>query len=100
MEDPLKVPLVFANFWVQIHEVPLGYFSEPLARQIGDFFGKFLEYDGANLGKRLGNHLCVRVQLDVSDSYCQGKMELRFETAEIGWDLSLRDQFRRALCNE
>ncbi|MBA0552042.1 hypothetical protein Golob_022884, partial [Gossypium lobatum] len=50
-EDPLKVPLIYVNFWVKIHEVPLGFFSEALARQVGDFIGKFIEYDGSNMGK-------------------------------------------------
>ncbi|MBA0677943.1 hypothetical protein Goari_019316 [Gossypium aridum] len=58
-KDPLKVPLIFVNFWVQIHEVPPGFFFEALTRQIGDFTGKILEYDGSNLGK--GN-LSLRAQ--------------------------------------
>ncbi|KAK5775830.1 hypothetical protein PVK06_043775 [Gossypium arboreum] len=41
------------NFWVQIHEVPPGFFSEVLARKIGDFLRKFLEYDGSNIRKNL-----------------------------------------------
>lgn len=36
-EDPSRVPLIFAFFWVQIHDVLIGFFSEALARQMGDF---------------------------------------------------------------
>ncbi|MBA0813436.1 hypothetical protein Gohar_027284 [Gossypium harknessii] len=64
-EDSLKVPLIFSNFWVQIHDVPPGHFSEALTRQMGDFIGKFLEYDGANLGRGVRNHLRIRIQMDV-----------------------------------
>ncbi|KAH1122464.1 hypothetical protein J1N35_005624, partial [Gossypium stocksii] len=64
-EDPLKVPLISVNFWVQIHEVPLRFFSKALGRQIGDFLENFLKYDGSNMGKRVRNYLRIRVQLDV-----------------------------------
>ncbi|XP_016743170.1 uncharacterized protein [Gossypium hirsutum] len=135
-DDPLKVPLIYANFWVQIHEVPLGFFSEALERQIGDFIGKFIEYNGSNLGKGVRHYLRIRVKLDVrkplkrkkkilfssgicsyvsfkyerltlfcffcgrlghSDSFFHSKMELGFEVAEIGWNLSILAQSRRAL---
>ncbi|MBA0804408.1 hypothetical protein Gohar_003995, partial [Gossypium harknessii] len=29
--DSMKVPLILAKFWVQVHDVPSGFFSEPLA---------------------------------------------------------------------
>ncbi|KAK5785599.1 hypothetical protein PVK06_040201 [Gossypium arboreum] len=135
-EDPLKVPLIFACFWVQIHEVPPSFYIETLAHQIEGFLGNFLEFDGTNLGKGLCTYLHVREQLDVrrplkmknkvmfsvvacsyvsfkyerltlfcffygrlghSDSFCQAKMALGFDVAEMGWDLSLRAQSRRAL---
>ncbi|KAA3488484.1 reverse transcriptase [Gossypium australe] len=48
-----------------IHDVPAGFYSEALARQLGDFIGLFLKYDGANMGKGYQNFLRVRIQLDV-----------------------------------
>ncbi|MBA0593239.1 hypothetical protein Gorai_010193 [Gossypium raimondii] len=64
-EDPLKVLLIFTPFWVQIHDVPIGLFSEKLAIQLGNFIGVFLEYDTSNLGKENRNYMRVRVQIDV-----------------------------------
>ncbi|MBA0788546.1 hypothetical protein Gotri_027859, partial [Gossypium trilobum] len=64
-EDPLKIPLVYVPFWVQIHDVPIGLFSENLAKLLGNFIGAFLEYDGSNLGKENCNYMRVRVQIDV-----------------------------------
>ncbi|MBA0757723.1 hypothetical protein Gotri_020791 [Gossypium trilobum] len=52
-EDPLKVSLVYANFWVQIHGVPIGFFNGVFARQLGDFLTKYMEYDSMNLDKGL-----------------------------------------------
>ncbi|MBA0660417.1 hypothetical protein Goklo_012435 [Gossypium klotzschianum] len=52
-EDSLKVPLINVNFLVQIHEIRTSFFIESLARQLGNFLRKFLEYDGTNFGKGL-----------------------------------------------
>ncbi|MBA0653420.1 hypothetical protein Goklo_020599 [Gossypium klotzschianum] len=38
----LQVPLFFAEFWVQIHNLSGGFTSEGMARQLGDFIGKFM----------------------------------------------------------
>lgn len=64
-EDPLLVPLIFLQFWDQIHDIPAGYYSEALAKQLGEFIGLFLEYDGANMGKGYLNFLSVGIQLNV-----------------------------------
>ncbi|PPR96281.1 hypothetical protein GOBAR_AA24388 [Gossypium barbadense] len=64
-EDPLKIPLIFSPFWVQIHTIPMGFFYENLARQLGYFLGKFMEYDNSDLGKGKRNFMRIRVQWDV-----------------------------------
>ncbi|MBA0712943.1 hypothetical protein Golax_012011, partial [Gossypium laxum] len=64
-EDPLKIPLFMAPFWVQIHDVPIGLFSKKLAVQLGNFVGEFIEYDVSNLGKENRNYMQVRVRIDV-----------------------------------
>lgn len=50
-EDPLKVPLTQDNFWVQIHEVSIGFFSGSFVRQMKNFIGKFMEYDSKSLSR-------------------------------------------------
>ncbi|MBA0845287.1 hypothetical protein Goarm_022928, partial [Gossypium armourianum] len=84
-EDPLKVPLISSPFWVQIHDVPIGFYSDKLAMQLGNFIGIFQEYDGSNLGKENMNFMRIRA-----------KMEAGVEVNVMGWDLSLRAQSRRA----
>ncbi|MBA0601223.1 hypothetical protein Gorai_004407, partial [Gossypium raimondii] len=44
-DDLMQVPLVFSYFWVQIHDLPLRLFSKDIAKQFGNFFGAFVEYD-------------------------------------------------------
>ncbi|MBA0664005.1 hypothetical protein Goklo_004081, partial [Gossypium klotzschianum] len=99
-EDPLKIPLVFVPFWVQIHDVPVGLFSENLAIQLGNFIGVFLEYDASNLGKENRNYMRIRVQIDVRKPLRrkkQARMMMGVDIIEMGWDLSLRAPSRRAL---
>lgn len=43
--DPLKVPLWWLNIWIQVHDLPSGFMSEAVGRQLGDFFGEFLSYE-------------------------------------------------------
>ncbi|MBA0701695.1 hypothetical protein Goari_020339, partial [Gossypium aridum] len=104
-EDPLKVPLVSSPFWVQVHGVPIWFYSENLAMQLGNFIGIFQDYDGSSLGKENMNFMRIRVQVDIqrplrrknhNDSFCEAKMEVGAEVNELGWDLSLRAPSRRA----
>ncbi|KAK5836589.1 hypothetical protein PVK06_012383 [Gossypium arboreum] len=135
-EDPVKVPLVFANFLVQVHELPTGIFLKFIVRQLEDFIGKFLEYDSKSLSRGVRNFFRIKVQLDIrrplkwkknimfasenctyvsfkyerltifcfycgclrhNDSFCHIRMSKgEEESVELGWDLSLRVQSRRA----
>ncbi|KAA3487800.1 reverse transcriptase [Gossypium australe] len=74
----------FLTASVQIHGVLTGFFNEVLATQLGDFLGKYVEYDSLNLDR---GH---------NDSFCQAKMALGFEVAKMEWDLSLKAQSKRA----
>ncbi|MBA0628886.1 hypothetical protein Godav_023517 [Gossypium davidsonii] len=125
-----------ANLWhpVKVHDVPIDFYSENLAIQLGNFIGIFQEYDGSSLGKEIMNFMRIRVQIDIrrplkrkkqvmfknkcsyvrfkyerltlfcfycgrlghNDSFCEAKMEAGVEVDEMGWDLSLRAQSRRA----
>ncbi|MBA0605499.1 hypothetical protein Godav_018069, partial [Gossypium davidsonii] len=44
-EDSLQVPLVFAECWVQVHNLPMGIMSKGMACQFGNFIGQILDYD-------------------------------------------------------
>lgn len=73
----MKIPLIFSPFQVQIHDILMGFFSESLARQLGDFLGKFLEYDNSDLRKGNRNFMRIQVQLDVRHSL-KRKKEIMF----------------------
>lgn len=35
----ITVPLVFANFWFRVHNLLMGFMSEGMVRQFGNFIG-------------------------------------------------------------
>lgn len=41
-EEPVNVKLFFMDFWIQVHDLPTGFMSEVVGRQLGNFFGEFL----------------------------------------------------------
>lgn len=47
-EDLTKVQTWFLNIWIQLYNLPMGYMMESVGRQLGNFFGEFLEYDSKN----------------------------------------------------
>ncbi|KAK5825720.1 hypothetical protein PVK06_020581 [Gossypium arboreum] len=64
-EDPLSIPLVLADWWVQIHYLPPGFIKESMALLFGNFIGKFLDYAMKNLSNGYKNFMHIQVQIDV-----------------------------------
>ncbi|CAN1760292.1 hypothetical protein LINPERHAP1_LOCUS7477 [Linum perenne] len=44
-EQPLQADLLHVDFWVQVYDLSVGFFSEQVARVLGDFVGSFVTYD-------------------------------------------------------
>ncbi|KAK5785224.1 hypothetical protein PVK06_039787 [Gossypium arboreum] len=65
-EDPLVVPLLSSEFWVQVHDLPPGLMTNLLAKQFRNFLGQFLEYNTTILTMGINKFMRVRVRLDVS----------------------------------
>ncbi|KAH1108207.1 hypothetical protein J1N35_011975 [Gossypium stocksii] len=65
-ENPSLVPLLSSEFWVQIHNLPPGLMTEAMARQFGDFLGRFLDYDTTFRSINFQSFMHIRVQLDVT----------------------------------
>lgn len=64
-EDPFKVPLNEVYFWIQIYHLPVGYMSEVVDKQLGNFFGTFLKYDSNNNSSLWRECMRLRVRVDV-----------------------------------
>ncbi|KAK5824560.1 hypothetical protein PVK06_019340 [Gossypium arboreum] len=64
-EIPSAIPLWTTVFWVQVHNLPSGFFIEGMARQLRNFIGMFYEYDAALITKGVTKYMRIRVLLDV-----------------------------------
>lgn len=64
-ENPVKVPLVSLNIWIQIHDLPSGFMSEQVGKQLGNFFGEFIMYDHKNDSSLWRECMRLKIKLDV-----------------------------------
>lgn len=64
-EEPIEVPLWHLNMWMQIFDLPMGFMSEEVGKQLGIFFGEFLEYDHKNNTSIWRKCMRIKVRLDV-----------------------------------
>ncbi|MBA0850993.1 hypothetical protein Goshw_010900 [Gossypium schwendimanii] len=56
---------VVKEFWVQIYNLPHGFFTEAIAKQFGDFIGVFVDYDVKAITAGLRNYMLIRVKVDI-----------------------------------
>ncbi|MBA0835848.1 hypothetical protein Goarm_008102, partial [Gossypium armourianum] len=102
-EDPLSVQLNWVDFWMLIHDLPLGFMSEAVARQLGSFIGVFLEYDASTTQLGYKRIMRLNVRIDVRKPL-KKKKQLTLPNCEahnplqeyvFHWDISLRAQLRK-----
>lgn len=64
-EDPVKVTLNEVEFWIQIYDLPVGYMTEMMGKQLGNFFGTFVHYDAKNNSILWREYMRLRIKIDV-----------------------------------
>lgn len=60
-----NIPLVHVPFWVQIHNLPLGFMTATLGTYLGNFIITFMEYDKTNSTNLWRKYMRIRVMIDV-----------------------------------
>lgn len=75
-EDPMMVSLFWSDFWVQIHDLPIGLMSETMAKQFGEFIRQFIDYDAKSLPTECRVFMKIRVRLDVRNPMMRKKLIL------------------------
>lgn len=76
-EDPSQVPLFEVDFWIQIHGLPVGYMSEVVGKQLGNFFGSFLHYDTKNNSGIWREFMRLIIKVDVHKPLKKEEEELQ-----------------------
>ena len=64
-EQPRNVPLYFTSFWTQVYNLPIGFMSAKILKDIGNYVSTFLESDEHNLMGVWRNYMRIRVTIDV-----------------------------------
>lgn len=82
-EDPTKVPLVAVDFWIQIHNLPMELMSEAIGKQLGNFFGTFLQYDSNNNSSIWREFMRLRIRVDVRKPLKRKKKICRRDRTEV-----------------
>ncbi|GAU10145.1 hypothetical protein TSUD_423150, partial [Trifolium subterraneum] len=59
------IPLFHVNFWVQIHDVPIGMMLETVGKGLANYIGEFVEYDKNNNTSFWRKYMRVKVRVDV-----------------------------------
>lgn len=63
--DPTKVSLNEIEFWIQIYDLPSGFMTEAVGKQLGNFFGSFVIYDASNNTSIWREYMRLKIKVDV-----------------------------------
>ncbi|MBA0695616.1 hypothetical protein Goari_002229, partial [Gossypium aridum] len=96
-ENPKDVNFHYADFWFQVHDLPSRFTSEPLARNLGNVMGSFLDYDASSRMNVFSNFMRICVRLDIhqpiighSDSSSQKLLDSPEGELVKGWPEEIR----------
>lgn len=82
-EDPTKVSLFEMDFWIQIHDLPIGFMSEIVGKQLGNYFGMFIKYDSNNNSSKWREFMRLKVRIDVRKPLKRKKKICRKDKTEV-----------------
>ncbi|MBA0847410.1 hypothetical protein Goshw_017556, partial [Gossypium schwendimanii] len=88
-EDLSMLPLIYAEFWVQIHDLPLGLMSEAMRKKkivLGTSRTIYARFQYEKLS--LFCFLCGK--LGHGENFCLVRVRVDSTKIIIGWDISLR----------
>ncbi|KAL8492824.1 hypothetical protein ACS0TY_024137 [Phlomoides rotata] len=60
-----NMDLCLVAFWVQIYDLPIGSFTEEVGCALGNFIGRFLEYDVIKGGAVWKAYMRIRVEINI-----------------------------------
>lgn len=79
-----EIPLTSAEFWVQVHKLPVEFFTEKIAKAVGSSLGDFVRADKKNFDGAWKTFLRVRVLLDITKPL-KRKMKIKKGSGDWLW---------------
>ena len=64
-DNPNQVPLYLTDLWIQVYNLPCGFMSEKVGKEIGNFIGSYVKANANNFGRVWHNFMRIRVAIDV-----------------------------------
>lgn len=77
-----QVPLFHVNFWVQVHELLVGFMSMEVGKCLGNYIGQFVEHDTKNSSSFWRSYMRIKVCIDVRKPLRRGK-KIRMNGGDI-----------------
>lgn len=60
-----QIPLFHTEFWVQAHNLPIGFMTVAMGKLLANYIGKFVDYDPANNACVWRKYMRLRILVDV-----------------------------------
>ncbi|XP_031126222.1 uncharacterized protein LOC116028601 [Ipomoea triloba] len=95
-DDPMIVALTKASFWIQMHDVPVGFMSDKVARMIGNHVGIYEQSDSRSFDGIWRTFIRVRTTIDVTKPL-KAKMKMKKPGGEWFW-VTLRYERLPSFC--
>ncbi|CAN1811919.1 hypothetical protein LINPERHAP1_LOCUS26373 [Linum perenne] len=102
-DHPALVELCYADYWVQVYDMPGAFYTEAIGKGLGNYIGKFVEYDERNEYVDEESYMILRVTLDVCqplkgekkvkrhiDRYCEVLYRVASDKVVRLWDERLK----------
>lgn len=70
------------DFWVQLHSMSAGFMSQRVVQDVGNYIGKFIEFDGNNFVGVWREYLRVRVTIDLKSPL---KRQMKLRKSQTVW---------------
>lgn len=83
-EDPHLVTLQEVDIWVQIYDIPKGFVSETVLKNIRDSFGCYIKSDPSNFNNIWKDHVRIRVTMNI-DKPLKRRMKIKQDASKWNW---------------
>lgn len=71
------------ELWIQIYGLPVGFMSEAVGKQLGNFFGTFIQYDANNNSSIWREFMRLKIRVDIRKPLKRKKKIVKRDKTEV-----------------